>query len=179
MRNFTLIMAMALALLSCEKDPMKEPASDFVLKRYREYPGGNSTLDVERALNLDETTSFNAKISKVDADLVLELGGNKVNTVDPKLSATIIFKGKSDPQSIIGTYDFPGAYPGVDIYFFEHTPTGFTGTSIPASGRLVVGYDAASNSYNGSITDLKYNIPFRAEYTFEKFDATFKQVKFR
>lgn len=179
MRNFTLIIAMAMALLSCEKDPLKEPASDFVLKRYREYPGGNNTLDVERALNLDETTNFNARISKIGSDLELSLGGNKVNTVEPKLSASIIFKGKSDPRTIIGTYDFPAAYPGVDVYFFEHNPNGFYGRSIPASGRLVVNYDAASNSYNGSITDLKYEIPYRAEYTFEKFDATFKQVKFR
>ena len=182
MRNFTLIVVSLFTLISCEKGPVTRPAelpSDFTLNRYRVFADGSVTVDVENALNLDEATGFNASLNIKDQSLILTLGGRKVNTVEPKIWASIVFRGKIDPQSILGTHTFPDDLPNTDIFFLENTATGFYGRSWPASGTLTIFYDAATKSYYGEIKKLKYEIPFRASYTYEEFNATYKQVKFR
>ena len=181
-RNFTLIVVLLITLVSCEKGPETSPAelpSDFTLSRHREYADGRTTVDVETALNLDEATGFNASLNIKDQSLILTIGGRKVTTVEPKIWASVVFRGKLDPQSILGTYTFPGDLANVDIFFLENTASGFYGRSWPASGTLTIAYNSTTHSYYGEIKKLKYEIPFRADYIYEEFNATFKQVKFR
>ncbi len=179
-RILALFLLTALAT-GCSKDsfsPAKDPSSDFVLKRYREFPGGQSTLDVERALNIDDATSFNAQIQIKDQNLVLTLGGRKVNTVEPKLSASIVFLRQTDISKIAGLYKFPDDLAKMDVYFLENTPTGFYGRSYPASGTIDIRYDATTKTWGGTITKLKYEIPFRADYNYEEMNGEFSHVKF-
>jgi hypothetical protein len=179
MRNVYVALFVALLTIGCEKDRIRNTSGDFLIDVYREFPNGQNSRDVERALNLDDAADLSAVVQIKEQNLVIRLGGVKVNTVDPKMGLQILFLGQQDPAKIAGTYNFPDAADKVDVHFFEYGLNSFTRTSSPASGTVEVSYDPSLNRWSGKVKKLKYNLLLNSPYTYQEINADFTQVPFR
>lgn len=160
----------------CKKDPVTETSSDFVISVFREFANGQTSMEIERAVLEDQVEGPNVYFNVNDADLVLRLGRNaKPGT---KLGANIVFRNAIDPMKVVGTYTFPADRDKVDIELFEYTANGFSRTSIPAEGTLIMKYDARLKTFSGNVEQLKYQIPFRSDYVFQLVSMKFDGVSY-
>lgn len=160
----------------CKKDPVTDSPSDFVITLFREFVNGQTLMEIERPALKDPVDEPNVYFDVEGSDLILRIGRNA--KPETKLGANIIFQNVTDPMKVIGTYTFPADRDKVDIELFEYSANGFSRTSIPSEGTLTVNYDPRLKKFSGSVEQLKYQIPFRADYVFQLVSMKFDGVGF-
>ncbi len=177
-------MALMLLVLAtgCKKDPFDPksmPQADFTLKRTRTFTNGQTNTQVETALNLDASSAFKADFQVKGANLVFDIGGKKITTVEPTISASVVFYNQTDPMKIEGTYKLPDDADKVNVFFCDVVGQGTVCVDEPLEADIVIQYDPVLKKWNGNITKLRYNIPPGADYTFEECTVKFSDILFR
>lgn len=182
MRNVYTALLLLVLGSGCEKGPMSpgsKPQADFTLTRTRTMNNGETRSQVETALNLDAASDFKAEFQVKGANLVFDIGGKKVTTVEPKIAASIVFYNQTDPLKIAGTYKLPEDKDIVNVFFCDVIGQTTMCVDEPIDGNIVIQYDPVQKKWNGNITKLKYNIPPGADYSFEECTVTFSDIMFK
>jgi hypothetical protein len=182
MRNIYLALLLLVLATGCKKNPLSPdslPQADFTLTRARTYTNGQSNTQVETALNLDASSTFKADFQVKGANLVFEIGGKKITTVEPTMSASIVFYNQTDPSRVAGTYKLPDDKNIVEVFFCDVLPQGTMCMDEPREANIAIQYDPVQKKWNGNITNLKYNIPPGANYTYEECTVKFSDVMFK
>jgi hypothetical protein len=182
MRNVYLALLLLVFTAGCKKDlfdPKSMPQADFTITRSRTLTNGQTVARTETALNLDASSTFKAEFQVKGANLVFDIGGKKITTVEPTLSASIVFYNQTDPMKIAGTYKLPEDSDIVNVFFCDVSGQVTYCVDEPIDGNIVIQYDPVLKKWNGNITKLKYNIPPQADYTFEECRVTFSDIQFK
>jgi hypothetical protein len=182
MRNVYIAICLLLLSTGCEKGPLSPgsgPQADFTITRSRTLTNGQTVSKTETALNLDASSTFKAEFQVKGANLVFDIGGKKITTVEPTLSASIVFYNQIDPLKIAGTYKLPEDSDIVNVFFCDVSGQGTFCADEPVDGNIVIQYDPVQKKWNGNITKLKYNIPPQADFTFEECRVTFSDIQFK
>lgn len=174
-----LISMLALLLsIGCKKETtVSESSSDFTITLLREFSNGERLIETEKPVQSDKPEGPNVYFDASGTKLVLRIGRNA--KPETKLGANIVFLKETDPIKVVGTYQFPTDLDKVDIELFEYSATGFTRTSIPSQGTLTMSYDPQFKTFRGTVEQLSYYIPFRADYVFQMITMRFDGVKYR
>ncbi len=176
MRSILFSIVVLMMLSGCKKDPITDSPSDFVITLFREFTNGQTSMEIERAILEDQVEGPNVYFDVNGTDLILRIGRNA--RPDTKLGANIVFLNETDPMKVIGTYTFPADRDKVDIELFEYSANGFSRTSIPSEGTLIVKYDPRLKKFSGSVQQLRYQIPFRADYVLQLVSMKFDGVAY-
>jgi hypothetical protein len=168
MRN--VLMAMAIAFFgSCTKDPapVTNEKSDYELRRIREFPNGQTTTDIQLPTQQDHGAHVNAELDVLNENTVLWIGGTSIDG-SPRFTASVVFKGQTDPIKIAGTYRFPADLAKADVFFHEHVSANQTIIrSNPNGGSVTITYDATTKTWSGTLNDVSLGVPLGATYTSE------------
>jgi hypothetical protein len=182
MRIVYLALLLLVLATGCKKDPFSPdslPQADFTLTRNRMLTNGQNVSQVETALNLDASSTFKAEFQIKGGNLVFDIGGKKITTVNPSMSSSVVFYNQTDPMKIVGTYNFPEDRDIVNVFFCDVAAQGTYCVDEPIAGNIVIRYDAVLKKFNGNITKLRYNIPPAAEYTYEECTVVFSDIVFK
>ncbi len=182
MRNVYLAMLLLVLATGCKKDPFSPnslPQADFKITRNRVLTNGQSVSWVETALNLDASSTFKAEFQVKGANLVFDIGGKKITTVEPTMSVSIVFYNQTDPLKIAGTYTLPQDADIVNVFYCDVLPQGTMCVDEPIEGNIVIQYDPVLKKWKGDITRLKYNIPPGKDYTAQEFTVKFSDILFK
>jgi hypothetical protein len=176
MRKVFIALLLLAFMMGCKKETVTESSSDFAITLFREYNNGERLVTIEKPVLNDEVEGPNVYFT-VDGDkLYLRIGRNA--KPDTKLGANIVFLKETEPMKVIGTYKFPDDRDKADIELFEYTLNGFSRTSIPSEGTLIVKYDPLLKRFSGTVEQLKYQIPFRSDYVFQLISMKFDGVAY-
>lgn len=180
MRNVLLAMMIA-SFVSCVKDPV--PAviekSDYELRRIREFPNGQTTTDIQVPVQQDHGAHVNAELDVLNENTVLWIGGTSIDGT-PRFTASVVFKGQTDPMKIAGTYRFPADLAKADVFFNEHTSANQTIIrSNPIGGSVTISYNTQSKTWSGTLNDVRLGIPLGATYTSEIIRGRFDRAPLR
>lgn len=182
MRNVYLALLLLLFATGCKKDlfdPNSMPQADFTITRNRVLTNGEAVSWVETALNLDASSTFKAEFQVKGGNLVFDIGGKKITTVEPTMAVAVVFYNQTDPMKIAGTYTLPEDADIVNVFYCDVLPQGTMCVDEPIEGNIVVQYDPVLKKWNGNITKLKYNIPPGAEYTSQELTVKFSDIVFK
>jgi hypothetical protein len=183
MRNVYIALCLLVLSTGCGKDPFSPgsaPQADFTITRSRTLTSGQTVSKTETALNLDASSTFKAAFQVKGANLVFDIGGKKITTVEPTLSASIVFYTQTEPLKIAGTYSLPEDSDVVNVFFCDVSGQGsYYCVDEPIDGNIVIQYDPLQKKWNGNITKLKYNIPPQADYTIEECSVKFSDIQFK
>ena len=182
MRNVYLALLLLVLATGCKKDPFSPdslPQADFTLTRNRVLTNGQTVSQVETALNLDASSTFKAEFQVKGGNLVFDIGGKKITTVEPTMAAAIVFYNQTDPSKIAGTYTLPEDADIVNVFYCDVVGQGTMCVDEPIEGNIVIQYDPVLKRWSGNITKLKYNIPPGEDYTFEECTVKFSDILFK
>ena len=181
MRNVYIALCLLVLSTGCEKafSPDSGPQADFTITRNRTLTNGQSVSKTETALNLDASSKFEAEFQVKGVNLVFDIGGKKITTVEPTLAASIVFYNQTDPLKVVGTYKLPEDSDVVNVFFCDVSGQGTYCVDEPIDGNIVIQYDPVQKKFNGTITKLKYNIPPLADYTYEECRIVFSDIVFK
>jgi hypothetical protein len=182
MRNVYIALCLLVLSTGCGKDPFSPssgPQADFTITRNRTLTNGQAVSQTETALNLDASSKFKAEFQVKGVNLVFDIGGKKITTVEPTLAASIVFYNQTDPSKVAGTYKLPEDSDIVNVFFCDVAGQGTYCVDEPIDGNIVIQYDPVQKKWSGNITKLKYNIPPQADYTFEECLVRFSDIQFK
>jgi hypothetical protein len=181
MIKYTLpFLAACLLLAGCSKNisegTRNNPAADFRLELLTEDLAGSSTKQVETALNMPGSAELNAVAEVKDNKVRIRLGGLKLNTVQPNVMATIVFNFTSKPAEIAGTYNFPADNSRVTVILGQFVSGNWVAKWPQSQGSLQVNYDAATGTWNGTLTSVQYEILPSSPFKAQRLDGRFNHV---
>lgn len=182
MRNVYLALLLLAFTTGCKKDlfdPKSMPQADFTITRNRVLTNGESVSWVETALNLDESSTFKAELQVKGGNLVFDIGGKKITTVEPTMAVAVVFYNQTDPLKIAGTYTLPEDADIVNVFYCDVVPQGTMCMDEPIEGNIVIQYDPVLKRWNGNITKLKHNILPGEDYTFQEVTVNFSDIAFK
>lgn len=182
MRNVYLAMLLLVLATGCKKDPFSPnslPQADFTITRNRVLTNGQSETKVETALNLDSSSTFKAEFQVKGGNLVFDIGGKKVTTVEPTMAVAIVFYNQTDPMKIAGTYKLPEDWQKVNVFYCDVVGQTIMCVDEPIDGNIVIQYDPVLKRWNGNITKLKHIIPPGEDFTFQELTVNFSDIAFK
>jgi hypothetical protein len=177
MRSILLAMAIVL-VISCTKEsaPVVTEKSDYELRRVREFPNGQTTTDIQLPTQVDHGAHVNAELDVLNENTVLWIGGTSIDG-SPRFTASVVFKGLTDPMKIEGTYRFPGDLAKADVFFSEHVSANQTIIrSNPNGGSVTIAYDAETKTWSGTLNDVSLGVSLGAAYTREIIKGRFDRA---
>jgi hypothetical protein len=180
MRNVLLAMAIV-SLISCTKEsvPAVTEKSDYELRRIRQFPNGQTTTDIQAPIQPDHGSHVNAELDVLNENTVLWIGGSSIDG-NPRITASVVFKGQTDPLKIAGTYRFPADLAKADVFFNEHTSANETIIrSNPNGGSVTISYNAQTKTWSGTLNDVSLGVPLGATYTSEIIRGRFDRAPLR
>jgi hypothetical protein len=182
MRNVYLALLVLVMATGCKKDPFSPdslPQADFKITRNRVLTNGQAVTWVETALNLDESSTFKAEFQVKGGNLVFDIGGKKITTVEPTMAVAIVFYDQTDPMKIAGTYKLPEDSDKVNVFYCDVLGQGTMCMDEPIEGNIVIQYDPVLKRWGGNITKLKHNILPGEDYTFQEITVNFSDILFK
>jgi len=184
MKHSLLMLATSLLLGGCIK-PIVEGTKnntnpDFRLELLTEELSGANSKHVETAVNVTGSAEMSAVAEVKDNKVHIRLGGLQYSSyVQPKLMATIVFKFTDKPNEIAGTYTFPADNDKVTVIFGQKQGIDWIAKWPQAQGTLKINFDAANNSWNGTLTNIEYEKPLNAPYKSQRVNGRFSHVRLR
>jgi hypothetical protein len=135
--------------------------------RSREFPNGQTTTDIQFPTQMDHGAHVNAELEVLSENTVLWIGGTSIDGT-PRFTASVVFKGETDPMKIAGTYHFPADLAKADVFFNEHISANQTIIrSNPLGGSITIVYNAQAKTWSGTLNDVRLGVPLGATYISE------------
>jgi hypothetical protein len=164
-KSLPLLALAALMFTGCIKsiiDGTKaNTAGDFTLKLTRTDLAGQSTTQVNHVLNIPEAGELAAAVEPKLGGVHIRLGGQPLDgttTVTLNIMASLEFSFTNQPQAIAGTYTFPQDAGKLMVRLGQRVGNDWAMRQPPLSGTVVVNYDAATQTWNGTLTNLVYAV---------------------
>lgn len=151
--------------------------ADFQLSLVNEFTNGSIIRQYEESVNIAGSAEGNAIIQPKQNEVHMRIGGVQQTTVVPKLWAYMVFKNTRIPPGIEGEFVFPRDREKLHFTMTERLPNNDLEQSAGIkSGRIIISYDAGTNTYFGEIKDVDFELPVNSPYRSRILNGSFRHV---
>jgi hypothetical protein len=149
-------------------------APDYWLKFENAANGHSNYIS---SLNLQPGGKASAVYSIKVSSLQLRVGHTEQLPGLPAiLYTTVDFPSFTKPEDIVGIYEFPGANNTISLQMIEITGIDTIKRILPDSGRLVINYDLATKTLNGTFENIFFRQYLTGQYAMDKLSGKFKHI---